>query len=321
MIGRAIARAALLALLTIAWTSVAGAQSRLLRLVSPFAAGAVSDLSLRLFTEKLATRISAQIVIDNQPRAGGVTAAATVLAAPPDGNTIALLSTSTAISVSLFRHLPYDPVRDFQPVSLMSTFANVLATNLNSRYATLADVIADARARPGRLNIGTTTVGSTNHLAANLFKADAGLDLVIVPYRTPGDLLTAAIRNDVDLIVQSYGALKTALEDKQIRALATTSATRAPWLPGVPSVQEAGIRDFEVVTWNGLFVPARTPSDTIGQLNRDFRAVLEDPELRRRFLELGLEAIPSTPEELSARLKSEIARWARVIKAAGIEKQ
>src|SRR5262249_44233464 len=163
------------------------------------------DLSLRLFADKLATRINAQIVIDNQPRAGGITAAAAVLTAPADGNTIALLSTSTAISVSLFRHLPYDPVRDFQPVSLMSPFANVLATNINSRYATLADVIADARARPGRLNIGTTTVGSTNHLAANLFKADAGLDFVIVPYRTPGDLLTAVIRNDVDLIVQSYG--------------------------------------------------------------------------------------------------------------------
>src|SRR5262249_11841658 len=148
-----------------------------------------------------------------------------------------------------------------------------------------------------------------------------GLDIVIVPYRTPGDLLTAVIRNDVDLIVQSYGALKSALEDKQIRALATTSATRAPWLPGVPSVQEAGIRDFEAVTWNGLFVPARTPSDTIGQLNRDFRAVLEDADLRRRFLDIGLEAIPSTPQELGVRLKSEIARWARVIETAGIEKQ
>ena len=189
---------------------------RPIRIVSPFAAGSASDLSLRLFADKFGARLNGQIVIDNQPRAGGVTAATSVLSSPPDGYTIALLSTSTAISVSLFKHLPYDPVRDFAPVTTLSTFANVIATNVNSRYATLAEFIAAARAKPGTLNIGTTTVGSTNHLAATLFKAMMGLELVIVPYRTPGDLLTSALRNDVDVIVQSYGALKTALQDKQI---------------------------------------------------------------------------------------------------------
>jgi tripartite-type tricarboxylate transporter receptor subunit TctC len=221
----------------------------------------------------------------------------------------------------LFKQLPYDPVRDFAPVSMLSTFANVLATNVNSKYATLADVIADARARPGALNIGTTTVGSTNHLAATLFKATLSLDIVIVPYRTPGDLLTAAVRNDVDMIVQSYGALKTALEDKQIRALASTTAARASYLPDVPSVAEAGVKGFEVVTWNGFFVPAKTPPEVIELINAGTRAVLQDGELGRRFLDLGLEPLPSTAQALGARMADEIARWARVISEAGIEKQ
>jgi tripartite-type tricarboxylate transporter receptor subunit TctC len=144
---------------------------------------------------------------------------------------------------------------------------------------------------------------------------------VIVPYRTPGDLLTAAIRSDVDVIVQSYGALKTALEDKQLRALATTTPGRAAYLPEVPSVQEVASKNFDVVTWNGFFVPARTPTDVIAVLNAASRSVLQDPELGRRLLDLGLEPLPSTPEELGGRMAAEVARWARVIEDAGIEKQ
>jgi tripartite-type tricarboxylate transporter receptor subunit TctC len=295
--------------------------SRAIRIVSPFAAGSVSDISMRLFADRLAARLNGQVVVDNQPRAGGVTAAAAVLSSAPDGYTIALFSTSTAISASLFKQLPYDPVRDFLPVSMFSTFANVLATGAGSRYGTLADIIAAARARPGTLNIGTTTVGSTNHLAATLFKAMVGLDVVIVPYRTPGDLMTAALRNDVDVIVQSYGALKVALEDRQLRPLATTTPGRAAYLPDVPSVQEAGVPGFDVVTWNGLFVPAKTPADVIALLNAETRAVLAEGELGRRFLDLGLEPRPSTPAELGELMASEVARWGRVIAAAGIDKQ
>jgi len=295
--------------------------SRPIRIVSPFAAGSVSDLSMRLFADRLAARLNGQVVVDNQPRAGGVTAAAAVLSSAPDGYTVALFSTSTAISASLFKQLPYDPMRDFLPVSMFSTFANVLATGAASKYATLADVIAAARARPGTLNIGTTTVGSTNHLAATLFKAMVALDVVIVPYRTPGDLMTAALRNDVDVIVQSYGALKVTLEDRQLRPLATTTPGRAAYLPDVPSVQEAGVPGFDVVTWNGLFVPAKTPPDVIALLNTEIRAVLAEGELGRRFLDLGLEPRPSTPAELGELMVSEVARWGRVIAEAGIEKQ
>ena len=294
---------------------------RPIRIVQPFAAGSVSDVSLRLMADKLAARIGAQIVIDNQPRAGGVTAATAVLSAPPDGYTIALLSSSTAISVSLFRHLPYDPVRDFAPVGAFSSFANIFATNVNSPYRTLADVVAAARARPGALNIGTTTVGSTNHLTATLFRSMAGIDFVIVPYRGPPELLTAALRGDVDLIVQSFGALRPALLDRQLRPLASTTGDRASYMPDIPTVRESGLKGFEVISWNGFFVPAKTPPGMIAALNREFGAVLDDADLRRRFAELGLEPTPSTPAWLGAQMASEIEKWARVVSDAGIEKQ
>src|SRR4029077_17830768 len=161
-------------------------------------------------------RLGTSIIIDNQPRAGGVTAVSAVLSSPSDGYTLAVLSSSTAISASLLKSLPYDPVNDFTPVAGISTFANIFASNINSNYRTLGDVLAAARAKPGVLNVGTTTVGSTNHLAATLLQSMAGVKFVIVPFRTPGDLLTAVLRNDVDVIIQSYGALKSAVEEKQI---------------------------------------------------------------------------------------------------------
>jgi tripartite-type tricarboxylate transporter receptor subunit TctC len=305
--------------------SPAAAQSKFptrpIRIVQPFAAGSVSDVSLRLWGDRLAARIGAQIVIDNQPRAGGVAAATAVLAAPADGYTIALFSSSTAISVSLFRHLPYDPVRDFVPVGGFTSFANILATSITSNYRTLADVIAAAHARPGALNVGTTTVGSTNHLTATLFRSMAGLDFVIVPYRGPPELLTAALRNDVDVIVQSFGALRPALLDRQLRPLASATGDRASYMPDIPTVREAGIKGFEVMSWNGFFVPAKTARDVVLRLNREFNAALEDEDLRKRFAELGLEPIPSTPEWLGVQMDSEIDKWAKVVDGAGIEKQ
>jgi len=295
--------------------------SRPIRVMLPFAAGSVSDVTLRILADKLGARLGTTIVIDNQPRAGGVTAAMGVLTSPADGYSLVTLSSSTAISASLLKSLPYDPVKDFMPISGISTFANIIAANANSNYRTLGDMLAAAKAKPGVLNVGTTTVGSTNHLAATLLQSMTGLKFVIVPFRTPGDLLTAVLRNDVDVIVQSYGALKSAVESKQIRALATTTGHRTAYAPDVPTVDESGVKGFDVVTWNGFFAPAKTAPEVIDTLNREVRAVLADPELKQRYLELGLEPLPTTPEQLGGRLRSEIEKWARVIADAGIEKQ
>jgi tripartite-type tricarboxylate transporter receptor subunit TctC len=164
-------------------------------------------------------------------------------------------------------------------------------------------------------------VGSTNHLTAMLFRSMAGLDFVIVPYRGPPELLTAAMRSDVDVIVQSFGALRPALLERQLRPLASATAERASYMPDIPSVREAGVKGFEVMSWNGFFVPARTPRDTVATLNREFSDVLEDQELRRRFAEFGLEPTPTSPDRLGAQMASEIAKWGRVVDDAGIEKQ
>jgi tripartite-type tricarboxylate transporter receptor subunit TctC len=294
--------------------------SRPIRIVSPFAAGSVSDVSLRLLADKLGAQIKGQVIIDNQPRAGGIAAVTAVLSAPPDGYTVALLSSSTAISVSLFKHLPYDPLRDFAPVCGFTSFANIFATGAASRYHSLGDVIAAARARPGALNVGTTTVGSTNHLTATLFRSMAGLDFVIVPYRGPPELLTAALRNDVDVIVQSYGA---AARDRGPRASSARQHHRRSRLlhADVPTVREAGIGGFEVGVLNGFFVQTKTPPDMVARLNRELLAVLQDKDLRRRFAEFGLEPLGSTPAWLGERMASEIEKWAHVVADAGIEKQ
>ena len=295
--------------------------SRPIRVMLPFAAGSVSDVTLRILADKLGARLGASIVVENQPRAGGTTAALAAKTASPDGYTLVTLSSSTAISVSLLKALPYDPVGDFMPISGLSTFANIIAVNSSSKYRTLAELLAVAREKPGALNVGTTTVGSTNHLAANLLKSMTGLNFVIVPFRTPGDLLTAVLRNDVDAIIQSYGALKPAVESSQIRALSITTPKRAGYAPDVPTVDEAGVTGFDVVTWNGVFAPSGTPPEVIGTLNRELRAALSDPDLVKRYTELGLEPLPSTPDELSGRLRIEIAKWGRVIRDAGIEQQ
>ncbi len=314
----------LLAALFVALPSAALAQkypSRPIRVMLPFAAGSVSDVTLRILADKLGMRLGTSIVVENQPRAGGTTAALAAKTATADGYTLVTFSSSTAISVSLLKALPYDPVADFIPISGISTFANIIAVNSGSNYRTLGDLLGAARERPGALNIGTTTVGSTNHLAANLLKSMTGLSIVIVPFRTPGDLLTAVLRNDVDAIIQSYGALKSAVESNQIRALGITTPKRTAYAPDVPTVDEAGVTGFDVVTWNGAFAPTGTPPEVIGTLNREMRGALSDPELVQRYTELGLEPLPTTPDELSGRLRAEIGKWGRVIREAGIEQQ
>ena len=295
--------------------------SRPIRVMLPFAAGSVSDVTLRILADKLGTRLNTSIVIDNQPRAGGTTAALAVKTSPPDGYSLVTFSSSTAISVSLLKSLPYDPVGDFIPISGISTFANIIAVNSSSPYRTLGDLLAIAREKPGVLNVGTTTVGSTNNLAAHLLKSMTGLSFVIVPFRTPGELVTAVLRNDVDAVIQSYGALKSAVESNQLRALGSTTPKRAAYAPQVPTVDEAGVKGFDVVTWNGAFAPAGTSPEVIGTLNRELRATLAEPELMQRYAELGLEPLPSTPDELARQLRAEIDKWGRVIRDADIEQQ
>lgn len=321
---RPIARGILVLLLLTAAAAPAFSQtfpSRPIRIVSPFAAASVSDLSLRILAERLGARLGTQVIIDNQPTGGGIAAAKAVIASPPDGHTLALLSNATAVSAALFKALPYDPIADFVPISGMSDFAYVFLTNSESKLRSVPDVMAAARAKPGALNFGTAAAGTSPHLTALLFKKAADIDFTIVPFRGATDLTVALLRNDIDVAINAYGAVKANLADGKLRAIATTTAQRAAALPGVPTVAEAGIANFEAASWNGMFAPARTPPEVIDRLQRELHLILAEPQIVQRFLDLGVEVRPSTPQALEARLRTEIERWSRVINEAGIEKQ
>jgi tripartite-type tricarboxylate transporter receptor subunit TctC len=292
------------------------------RIVVPFGPGGIADTSLRIVAEKLTEELGQQVIVENQPGAGGIAAASTVRKAEPDGHTLALLSNGTAISVPLFKDkLPFDPLTDFAPVSSVAFFDFVLVTNAESSFGSMADVIAASRATPGGLNVGTITIGSSQNLAAELLKSTAGVDFTIVTYRQTPDLLVGVLRSDVDLMIDNYAGVKAAIDDGRARALATTGAARTAALPDVPTVQESGIEGFEVTSWNGIFAPAGTPTEVIDTLNQALHTVLAMPDIQQRLLDLGIEGRAGTPEELQSRLQADIAKWGEVIAAAGIERE
>lgn len=297
-----------------------GYPSKPVRIVLPFAAGGVADVTARLVADRLGEKLGGRFYIENQPGAGGIAAARTVIAAPPDGHTLALLSNGTAISVSLFRKLPFDPLKDFAAISSLGYFDFVLATSAGSPYQTLMDFIRAAKAKPGTLNVGTINIGSTQNLAAELFKTAAGLDFVIIPHRGTPEVQISLLQDNLALMIDSYSALKGNLADGKMRALATSGPARAESAPQIPTLRESGV-DAEIVSWNALFAPAGTPAPVIATLNDALRAVLAEPELKKRLLALGIEAKASTPEEITARLASDIDKWRGVIEKAGIERQ
>jgi tripartite-type tricarboxylate transporter receptor subunit TctC len=294
---------------------------RPVRVILPFGPGGVADITARLVAEKLSQKLGQNFVIENTPGAGGIAAARTVLAAPADGYTLAFFSNGTAISVPLFEKLPFDPVKQFVPVSALGYFNLVFVTAANSDLKTFGDVLKTAHDKPGTLNLGSITVGSTQNLTAQLFKSMSGADIVIVPFRTSPDELVALLRGDVQMEVEFYAALKPSLQSGQVRALATSGPKRSLELPDVPTVREAGVANFDVTSWNALYAPAGTPGGVIDKLNAAMRAVLADPDLKQRALALGIDAKASTPAELDARMRSDIDKWTKVIEAAHIPKQ
>ena len=294
---------------------------RSVRIVLPFAAGGVADITARIVAEKLSEKLAQRFYVENQAGAGGIVAARTVTSSPPDGYTLALLSNGTAVSVSLFRKLPFDPLKDFALISSLGFFDFIFAKGANSPFKSLADVIAAAKAKPGTLNVGTINVGSTQNLSAELFKTAAGIDFAIIPYRGTPEIQVALLQGDVALTIDSYSAMKGNLADGKLRALASSGAQRSEATPELASVGESGVADYDVVSWNALFAPAGTPPEIVGTLNAALRDILADPDVKKRLLELGIEPKASTPREIYDRLKSDIDKWRAVIEKAGIEKQ
>src|SRR5262249_41533307 len=322
---RTICHAMALAPLALAGARPARAQAQYpthpVRFILPFGAGGVADVTSRLTAEKLGDKFGQRFVVENQPGAGGINAARTVISAAPDGYTLGLVTNGTAISVPLFKALPFDPVKDFTLISALGTFDLVFAVNAQSNIRTLDDVVKAARERPGKLNVGTINIGSTQNLGAELFKSTAGVDFQIVPYRGPQETLVGLLGNDVDMMVDFSAALRAGLQDGKLRPLAVSGPRRSSILPDVPTVQEAGTRDYEVVSWNGMAGPKGTPREVVDVLNRALHEILASPDVVRQFADVGIEAKASSPEELSARLRQDIDKWAKVIDRAKIPKQ
>ena len=294
---------------------------RPVRIILPFGAGGVADVTARLVAQELSKKLGQNFIIENNPGAGGITAARMALSGPKDGYTLTLLTNGTAISVPLFNHLPFDPLKSFTPISTIGYFSCVFAVAADSPFQTLADFLKADREKPGSVNVGTINVGSTQNLTAELFKSMANAKYVIVPFRGSPDVVVGLLRHDVQMDMDFYAAIKPSLDNGKARALATSGTKRSPELPNVPTVQEAGIAGFDVVAWNGLYAPTGTPKEIVDTLNAALHEVLADPALKKRALDLGIDARASTPAELDARMRADIAKWGTVIAKAHIPKQ
>jgi tripartite-type tricarboxylate transporter receptor subunit TctC len=314
-------RSLLLAILLAPTLALAQYPAKPIRIVLPFGPGGVADITTRTIAPKLTEALGQQIVVDNMPGAGGIRASETVAHAEPDGYTLLLLTNGNAVSQALFKSLPYDPAHDFAMISTVGYFSMVLVTSAQSKYGTLKEFIAAAKANPGKLNIGTITPGGTQHLAGELFRSTAGIDAVVVPHKTTGEVVVSAMNGSVDLAVDFIAPLLSTVKSGQLRALAVTAGKRFPGLPEVPTVIEAGVPGYDVASWNALAAPAKTPRAVIDKVHQALVKALAAPDVEKRFAELGVEGRASTPDELKAFYASETKRWTQVVQHAKIPKQ
>ena len=292
-----------------------------IRIVLPFGPGGVADITTRTIAPKLGDALGQQIVVENMPSAGGIRASETVAHAQPDGYTLLLLTNGNAVSKALFKSLPYDPANDFAMISTVGFFSMVIVTGGNSPIKTLQEAIAKAKANPGKMNIGTITPGGTQHLAGELFRSMAGIDAVVIPHKTTGEVVVNVRNGNVDLAVDFITPLLSAIRSGALRPLAVTAGKRFPGLPDVPTANEAGVRGYDVASGNALAAPAKTPQPILDKVHEALVKALASPDVQKRFAELGVEGRPSTPEQLREFYASETKRWTQVVETAKIPKQ
>jgi len=295
--------------------------SKPIRIVVPNAPGGAADLTARTVGQRLSEALGQPVVIDNKPSAGGVVAGELVAKAAPDGHTLLLISSGTAVSESLFKSLPFDTVKDFIPVAPLGMFDLVIVSAEGGRFKTLADLMAWSKANPGKLNVGTPNIGTTQNLAAELFKSATGLDIQIVPFNGTPAVINALRGGQIDAGVDILGPLLPQIKAKALVALAVTGDKRSRAMPEVPTAREAGVQGYSASSWNGLAVPAKTPKDVVDRLNKEVVSALNDPAIRKRLEELNVDPDPGTPSDAAALLNNDIKRWGEVIERAKIAKQ
>ncbi len=295
--------------------------TRPVRIIVPYGPGGIADVTMRLTAQKLSERLGQQFIIDNRPGAGGVVGARAAASAAPDGYTLGMIGGGLTIAKSLFKSLPYDLVNDFIPISTTAFYGLVVAAKADSGLKSVGDVIAAARAKPGKLNFGTINPGSNQHLAAELFRTLAQIKVTMVPYKTTPDLITALLRGDVDVVFEYEAGLGAMMTDPRVKLIAYTGPQRLASQPTLPTVAESGLPGYDVTSWNGLAAPKGTPRDIVEKLSREVTAAVSQPDGRAAMAKFGMEARGSTSEDLRARIKTDIAKWAEVIEKAGIPKK
>ena len=292
-----------------------------IRFLVPFGPGGIGDITARVVAQKMSDQMGQQIIIDNRPGAGGVVATEIVAKSEPDGHTMLLLNNAHAISTSLFKSLPYDTLRDFAPVGGVGTFSIVVLVSPESPLKSVKDLIAQAKANPGKLNAGTVLVGATQHLSAELFKSMAGIDFTAVPHSTTGALLTSLRGGSVQFAFEFMAPVVGQLRSGALRGLAVSSRNRFSGLSNIPTVAESGAPGYEVTSWNGIGVPAKTPRAVIARLEKEINIALANPDLKQRFHEMGMDTFPIGPEAFRKHIAAEIAKWKAVIETAKIPRQ
>jgi len=289
-----------------------------IRMVVPFAPGGGSDISGRILAEGLSRALGQTVVVDNRGGAGSVLGTDIVAKAIPDGYTLLLGNISMAFNPALHRKLPYNALRDFTPISLVTDQPNIMVAHPSLPAKTLNDFVALARAQPGKLTYASAGVGSGTHLAMELLNMSLKVDLVHVPYKGTGPSLTALLGNQVSVFLSTFASALPHVKAERLRAFGVSSAKRASALPEVPTISEAGVPGYEYSTWYGLLAPAATPRAIVDRLGKTTVAVLDSPETRQRYQSQGMDPIPSTSARYAAYLKSETEKWAKVVRAANI---
>ena len=302
-----------------AWASTPPYPVKPVRLLVAFAPGGAGDIVARLVARKLGERMGQPVVVENRP--GPMAAMAMAAKAPADGYTLVMTTSGTALSSVLFNSVPYYLMNDFTHVSTLASFDLVLLTGARSGLQSAAQVLSYAKANPGKLNIGTISVGSTQHLAAELFKAMAGIDAVVVPYKSTADVLLALRAADVQVALEILPPVLGQIAGKDVRALALTSTHRFAGLPDVPTLTEGAIPGFEASSWNGISVPGKTPPAIVARLAKEVEAVIGMPDVQRELQGLGMVARASSPGQMAEHVKAEMAKWKTVIEKAGIPRQ
>jgi tripartite-type tricarboxylate transporter receptor subunit TctC len=292
--------------------------SKPIRFVVPYPAGGPLDTVARLLGQKVSESMKQPVVIDNKPGAGGNIGADMVAKSPPDGYTILMGAVAThAINPTLYSSIPYDPVRDFVPVTQVASTPNVLVVNPSVPARDVREFIAYAKANPGKLNFGSGSTGSAGHLAGELFKTMAGVDMTHVPYKGAGPAMQDLIGGRIQLMFDNLASSLAQMRAGKVRALAVTTAKRTSLAPELPTIAESGLPGFDVSTWFGVFAPAKTPQPVVDRLYTEFTRALAMPEVREKMVNLGAEPVGSRPAEFAAYIRSEAEKYARVIKASG----